>query len=74
MLHTDNKRRFDIDNRIKCLLDGLSGFAWVDDHLIDELSIQRKPGASRGTAETVVEWGAIEKAPAEGESTRACEI
>lgn len=41
-LHAPNRRKYDIDNRIKSLLDALthSGL-WVDDELIDCIHIER---------------------------------
>jgi crossover junction endodeoxyribonuclease RusA len=41
-LHAPNRRKYDIDNRVKSLLDALthSGY-WQDDELIDQLHIER---------------------------------
>ena len=41
-LHAPNRRKYDIDNRIKSLLDALThSGAWLDDELIDRLTIER---------------------------------
>ncbi len=40
-LHAPNRRKYDIDNRIKSLLDALThSGAWIDDELIDHLTIE----------------------------------
>ena len=42
LLHAPNKRKYDIDNRVKSLLDSLThAGVWVDDGLIDKLTIER---------------------------------
>jgi len=41
-LHAPNKRKYDIDNRVKSLLDALThSGAWLDDELIDHIQITR---------------------------------
>jgi len=41
-LHAPNRRKYDIDNRIKSLLDALTHCGiWVDDELIDKIEITR---------------------------------
>jgi crossover junction endodeoxyribonuclease RusA len=41
-LHAPNRRKYDIDNRVKFLLDALThSGAWLDDELIDQLQIER---------------------------------
>lgn len=41
-LHAPNKRKYDIDNRVKALLDALTHAGlWEDDELIDQLTIER---------------------------------
>ncbi len=54
-LFPDSKRRSDIDNRIKPLLDALTcaGF-WQDDSLISRITIERMPITKGGKAVVVV--------------------
>lgn len=54
-LHPDSKRRADIDNRIKPLLDALThaGF-WEDDSLISKITIERMPIIKGGKAVVIV--------------------
>lgn len=41
-LHAPNRRKYDIDNRVKSLLDALThSGAWLDDELIDHIQITR---------------------------------
>ena len=41
-LHAPNRRKYDIDNRIKSLLDALThSGVWLDDELIDRIKIER---------------------------------
>ena len=41
-LFAPNKRKYDIDNRVKSLLDALThAGVWVDDELIDDLHVKR---------------------------------
>lgn len=48
-----DKRKCDLDNRLKALQDALTGIVWVDDSQIDEIIIKRgstiKDGAVRLT-------------------------
>lgn len=54
-LAAPNKTRdTDIDNRIKSILDSLSGVLFVDDGQIDELIIKRLPIAPPGYADVIV--------------------
>ena len=39
--HPPDRRRRDLDNLLKIVLDSLKGAAFGDDHLIDRLSIER---------------------------------
>lgn len=41
ILHPPDRRPWDIDNRVKPVLDSLNGIAWADDSQIDELSVIR---------------------------------
>jgi Holliday junction resolvase RusA-like endonuclease len=42
-IHPRDRRKIDIDNRIKPLLDALQyGWAFIDDNQIDELHVYRK--------------------------------
>jgi crossover junction endodeoxyribonuclease RusA len=54
-LHPDSKRRADIDNRIKPLLDALthSGFM-EDDSLVSKITIERMPIVKGGKATVIV--------------------
>lgn len=49
----ESRRRRDIDNMAKLVLDALNGLAWVDDHQIDLLSVERERVA-KGQARTFV--------------------
>lgn len=55
-LHADSKRRYDLDNRIKCLQDALQkARVYADDAQIDELLVRRGAVRSKGNACCVVE-------------------
>lgn len=53
VVHFADKRKCDLDNRLKALQDALTGIVWVDDSQIDEIIIKRgstiKDGAVRLT-------------------------
>ena len=40
-MYPPDKRKRDLDNVLKCLLDSLNGLAWHDDNQIDFLQIRR---------------------------------
>ena len=48
MAYPPDKRKRDIDNLAKAVLDGLSGHAYEDDEQIDELIITRKKEVKGG--------------------------
>lgn len=57
-LHPPNRRRFDIDNRAKILLDAMTkGGCWDDDSQIDVLIIERGEVCEHGRADVMV-WEA----------------
>lgn len=41
VVHFADKRKCDLDNRLKALQDALTGVLWVDDSQIDEIIIRR---------------------------------
>jgi crossover junction endodeoxyribonuclease RusA len=44
VLYPPNARRFDIDNRVKPILDALTGVGlWTDDWQVDDLRVSRRP-------------------------------
>lgn len=48
-IHPKDRRKIDIDNRIKPLLDALQyGWAFIDDSQVDELHVYRKEIISGG--------------------------
>lgn len=40
-MYPPDRRKRDLDNVLKCLLDSLNGYAWHDDNQIDFLQIRR---------------------------------
>lgn len=53
---TDNKRRWDIDNRVKALQDCLSMAGVIrDDSQVDSLHVERRYGNGKGTHMVVME-------------------
>ncbi|WP_447556570.1 RusA family crossover junction endodeoxyribonuclease [Vreelandella sp. EE22] len=59
-LHPDNARSFDIDNKLKSLLDALTyARVWLDDGQVDEISIRRSSEYRKG-GQAVVAIRAIE--------------
>lgn len=38
-----NRRSFDIDGRLKALLDAMEGYSYTNDSQIDEIEVIRKP-------------------------------
>jgi len=53
-LHAPDKRKRDIDNYLKALLDSLTGCIWVDDSQINELSITRNEVVTNGKVKVKV--------------------
>ena len=54
-VYPPDKRRRDLDNRLKALLDSLTGRIWVDDEQIDKLFVERKEIVKGGKVEITVE-------------------
>lgn len=52
---SSDRRHRDIDNLAKLVLDALNGLAYVDDHLVDELSARRVFVADKTLGRTDVE-------------------
>mgnify|MGYP000985260285 FL=1 len=50
-----DRRRRDLDNLLKPLLDALSGYAYRDDSQIDRLEIVRCRSVEDGSVEVIVE-------------------
>ena len=56
-LNPPNRRKFDIDNRIKATLDALQHAAvFEDDEQVDSLSVQRGIITTSGSAVVVIRW------------------
>lgn len=53
-LSPPTKRKVDIDNRIKAVLDALQGWCYYDDEQIDRLVVIRRPIAEGGGCLVVV--------------------
>ena len=54
-LHPPDKRRRDLDNYLKALLDSCTGFIWKDDEQIDRLILERKEVVKGGMVEMTIE-------------------
>lgn len=54
MAYPPDKRKRDIDNIAKAILDGLAGHAYEDDEQIDELIITRKAETKGGSVTILV--------------------
>ena len=53
LFHLGNRRRRDVDNMLKLVLDALNGVAWDDDHQVLEVTA-RKVQATAETARTEI--------------------
>ena len=53
-LFPPDKRKRDIDNSLKSLLDSLTGIAWEDDSQIDCIAISREPVFKGGKVEIII--------------------
>jgi crossover junction endodeoxyribonuclease RusA len=54
-LYPPDKRRRDLDNHLKALLDSCTGHIWEDDEQIDRLIMERKEAIKGGKIEMTVE-------------------
>ena len=57
LLHAKTRRKFDVDNRIKPILDALQGFVYSDDFQVDDVRAVRRgidPG-KQGYANVIIE-------------------
>ena len=62
--HLGNKRRIDLDNLSKAVLDGLNGIVWVDDQQVTQLTItksasSKKPGVQVCVYISEYNWSVI---------------
>jgi Holliday junction resolvase RusA-like endonuclease len=53
-LYVSDKRRFDIDNTAKILLDCLNGMVWVDDSQVTLLIIRKRLGCAKTETEVIL--------------------
>lgn len=53
-LFAPTKRRYDIDNRIKALLDAMEGCCYADDEAIDSIDVVRGPVQKGGAVKVVI--------------------
>jgi len=51
------KRRRDIDNMLKLILDGLNGVCWADDNQVTEIAAIKEYGTPAGTFVTIYRIG-----------------
>ena len=55
-LDPPNRRRFDIDNRVKPILDAMEGYIYTNDYYVDKLTVYRGRLVTGGQARVFVEW------------------
>ena len=55
LLHAKTRRKFDVDNRIKPILDALQGFVYSDDFQVDDVAVRRGIDPKQGYANVIIE-------------------
>lgn len=53
-LSSPTKRQYDIDNRVKAVLDSIEGWAFIDDNQIDKLTVVRHEPSKGGYCKVVL--------------------
>ena len=54
LFHMGTRRRRDIDNMLKLVLDALNGIAWADDHQVVEIQARKVQATTKAAARTEV--------------------